>query len=234
MGQEIRLVFHFEGEGESRKATMDSPDQGVNGIGVDEVRVNNSEIELKIFAAGITYSGQIKVNEIVGTFKQSGLELPLKLEKMSEGEEVTKIEGKIKVRPQDPEQPIPYKEEILGFYNRDEDIRLEGTLTIPEGEGPFPLVVLITGSGPHDRNSEILGHRPFLVIADYLSRHGIAVFRYDERGVGVSEGDFSKATTADFAADAKAAIEMLNEHPAIYANKPESQVIVKVDWWHPW
>lgn len=219
MGQEIRLVFHFEGDGEKWKATMDSPDQGVSGIGVDEVSVINGELELKILAAGITFSGEIKADEIEGTFKQSGLQLPLKLEKMAEGEELISLEKEIKVRPQDPQPPFPYKEEILGFYNEEEGIRLEGTLTIPEGEGPFPLVVLITGSGPQDRNSEILGHRPFLVIADHLSRNGIAVFRYDERGVGVSEGDFSTATTADFAADAKAAIEMLNEHPAIDANK---------------
>jgi len=215
MGQEIRLVFHFEKVGENWKVTMDSPDQGVRGIVIDDVSIIEDDLELKIHSAGISYSGKVRDQEIEGIFRQSGLELPLKLEKMLKGAEILEKEKETLVRPQDPKAPFPYSEEIIQFYNPKAGISLEGNLTIPKGEGPFPAVVLVTGSGPQDRNSEILGHRPFLVIADHLSRNGIAVFRYDERGVGASEGDFSKATTADFADDAKSAIEMLNEHPSI-------------------
>ena len=214
MGQEIRLVFHLENDEGVWKAKMDSPDQGVTGIQVDEMLLDDRQIEMKITAAGIRYTGLVKTDQIIGTFHQAGLQLPLILNKMEEGDEVV-VEKESRPRPQDPQPPFPYQEEIVEFFNQEAKIRLEGTLTTPEGAGPFPAVVLITGSGPQNRNSELLGHRPFLVIADHLSRNGIAVFRYDERGVGASEGDFSRATTVDFASDAKAAIEILKGYPNI-------------------
>ena len=112
-------------------------------------------------------------------------------------------------RPQEPRPPFPYTAEDVHFRNEAAGITLAGTLTLPEGNTPHPVVVLVSGSGPQDRNEEILGHKPFGVIADYLSRQGIAVLRYDDRGVGASEGIFSTATTSDFATDAAAALQYL-------------------------
>ncbi|MCK4873048.1 MAG: alpha/beta hydrolase [Phycisphaerales bacterium] len=139
-------------------------------------------------------------DEFAGTWNQSGQQLPFSL---------TLLDAPIESgRPQDPTRPYPY---------RDEDVTIEhpaghtlaGTLTIPEGEGPHPVVVLITGSGPQDRDESLLGHRPFLVVSDYLTRHGIAVLRYDDRGTAESTGNFADATSADFATDALAAVHYL-------------------------
>jgi hypothetical protein len=112
-------------------------------------------------------------------------------------------------RPQNPKQPYPYREEEVQFENKAAGISLAATFTIPQGRGPFPAVFLITGSGPQDRDEAILGHRPFLVLADYLTRKGIAVLRADDRGFGKSSGNFATATTADFATDAEAAVAYL-------------------------
>ena len=118
-------------------------------------------------------------------------------------------------RPQDPEPPYPYQEEEVLFKNENAGVQLAGTLTYPFEGGPFPCVVLITGSGPQDRDETIMDHRPFLVLSDYLTRLGIAVLRYDERGVGESSGDYNTATSADFAEDARAAIDFLQTQPTI-------------------
>jgi len=112
-------------------------------------------------------------------------------------------------RPQEPEPPFPYDEQEVFFQNEKDQIRLAGTLTLPRSDGPFPAVILITGFGPQDRDDSVFGHKPFLVLADHLTRLGIAVLRVDDRGVGKSTGNFSEATSQDFAADALAAIEYL-------------------------
>lgn len=112
-------------------------------------------------------------------------------------------------RPQDPLPPFPYLAEEVRYRNERAGITLAGTLTLPEGSGPFPAVALISGSGPQTRDSELFGHRPFLVLADYLTRRGIAVLRTDDRGVGASEGIFREATSRDFADDAQAAVAYL-------------------------
>src|SRR5262249_12964532 len=131
-------------------------------------------------------------SEIAGTWSQ-GTPLPLTLRR----------------RPQTPQKPYPYKEEEVTYTNAASGFQLGGTLTIPNGNGPFPAAVLITGSGANDRDESIAGHRPFLVLADHLTRAGIAVLRVDDRGVGKSGGDFTKATMRDFASDAEAGIEFL-------------------------
>ena len=119
-------------------------------------------------------------------------------------------------RPQEPVRPYPYLEDRLVFDNpRAEGVRLAGTLTLPEGDGPFPAVVLVSGSGAQDRNEALEGHKPFLVISDYLTRRGIAVLRYDDRGAFQSTGDFAAATTEDLATDALAAVEYLGSRPEI-------------------
>ncbi len=118
-------------------------------------------------------------------------------------------------RPQEPRPPFPYHEETVRISHSNGAVILSATLTIPKGEGPFPAVVLVSGSGPQDRDEALFGHRPFLVLADHLTRSGIAALRYDDRGVGESEGDFAGATTEDFATDALAAVGYLLTHPGV-------------------
>lgn len=122
-------------------------------------------------------------------------------------------------RPQMPKEPFPYASEIITITNKKAKVSLEGTLTLPQGEGVFPCVILVTGSGPQDRNSEILMHSSFWVIADYLSRHGVAVFRYDERGVGKSTGNFSTSTSHDFTDDLLAVFKFLQKNRKLNKNQ---------------
>jgi fermentation-respiration switch protein FrsA (DUF1100 family) len=122
-------------------------------------------------------------------------------------------------RPQNPVEPYPYREEDVTYANKAVGNTLAATLTIPPGKGPFPAVLLIVGSGPHDRDESLLGHKPFLVLSDYLTRKGIVVLRADKRGVGKSTGDYAKATTADFAADAEAGVAYLKTRPEVDAHR---------------
>ena len=122
-------------------------------------------------------------------------------------------------RPQEPHPPFPYRTEEVTFKNITAGIVLAGTLTIPEKEGSYPVAILITGSGPQNRNEELFGHKPFLVLADYLTRQGFAVLRYDDRGVAKSGGDFINATTFDFASDAEAAMEFVKKRREIDTTK---------------
>jgi pimeloyl-ACP methyl ester carboxylesterase len=118
-------------------------------------------------------------------------------------------------RPQEPKKPYPYDEEEVGYENKRDGVKLAGTLTLPRGKGPFPATLLITGSGPQDRNESLLGHKPFLVLADYLTRQGIVVLRVDDRGVGGSTGSVPDSTTENFAADVTAGIEFLKTRKEI-------------------
>ncbi|HEY6253940.1 MAG TPA: alpha/beta hydrolase [Candidatus Angelobacter sp.] len=139
-----------------------------------------------------------------GTWKQGIMESPLALKRVKD-----KAELGLPARPQNPHKPYPYREEDVAYDNKAQGNKLAATLTIPSGKDPFPAVVLITGSGPQDRDETLMGHKPFLVLADYLTRKGIAVLRADDRGVGKSTGEFSGATTADFATDTEAGVAYL-------------------------
>jgi uncharacterized protein len=209
---QLKVVFHVTKTDDGFSATMDSPDQGVKGIHVAKTTVDNSNIKFEIANPPIKYSGELKGNEIVGTFKQSRTELPLHLSR-----EVVEIES-VK-RPQEPQKPYPYYSEEVSFRNSEADISLSGTLTLPEQDGCFPVVVLITGSGPQNRDEELFGHKPFLVMADFLTRNDIAVLRFDDRGVGQSEGNFITATSADFATDVESAIAYVKTRKEIDQKK---------------
>lgn len=203
VGYELRIVFHFEIYDDTIYTLLDSPDQGVNDIPTSSTSYQNGEIIIDIPIIKATYKGTYSqtTKTITGTFTQN-FALPLNLEK-------TDSVAPVK-RPQTPIEPFPYKTEEIKFENKNADsVILAGTLTIPSGEGPFKAVVLVTGSGPQDRNESILGHAPFWVLADYLSRNNIIVLRYDDRGIGASTGDYSHATSADFATDANAAVNYL-------------------------
>ena len=197
-----RLGFKFENKDGKLVATMDSIDQGVNNIPLDSATFVDNTLTVKLTKAKITYSGKLQPDgdTIKGEYEQ-GIKLPLDLKRQDKPFELK--------RPQNPKKPYPYVEEMVTFDSKAKNVKLAATFTKPKGDGPFPAVAMITGSGPQDRDESLMGHKPFLVIADYLTRRGIAVLRYDDRGVGKSTGDFAKATTKDFADDAAGAVAYL-------------------------
>ena len=208
-GQELRILFNIStGPEGSPTATMDSLDQGVSGIPVEKLTYKDGNLRLEVTSTGV-FEGVLKEDgtALEGEWKQSGLVLPLVLTRIEEKPEMS--------REQDPVKPYPYDEEEVVYENKEAGIQLAGTLTTPKTEGPFPAVLLITGSGKQDRNEEVFGHRPFLVLSDYLTRQGIAVLRVDDRGVGGSTGNFSNVTTEDFAEDAVAGVEYLKSREDI-------------------
>jgi hypothetical protein len=205
----LRIVFNISASGDTLKATMDSPDQGAKGIPVSSVEVEGDTVRFEVQAVRGYYEGVLDADslKIAGEWHQSGLKIPLELGRTNE-EVVVR-------RPQEPKKPYPYDEEEVEYPNEEAGIKLAGTLTTPKGEGPFPAVILISGSGPQDRNETLMGHKPFLVLADYLTRRGIAVLRFDDRGVGASTGNFADATTRDFAGDVRAGIDFLESRKDI-------------------
>jgi pimeloyl-ACP methyl ester carboxylesterase len=211
-GTQLRVVFNVTKTNTGYNSTMDSPDQGAKGIPVTNTTFDNSKIKFEVANARIEYNGELKENEIVGIFKQGGQEFDMNLSRKAIEKEVVK-------RPQEPAKPFSYYSEDVTFQNTKADISLSGTLTLPKKDGNFPVVILITGSGPQNRDEEFLGHKPFLVICDYLTKNGIAVLRYDDRGVGQSEGDFKNATSADFATDVESAISYLKTRKEINKKK---------------
>jgi fermentation-respiration switch protein FrsA (DUF1100 family) len=208
-GISLRLIFHIAQAGDGYTATMDSPDQGANGIPVTSVTFANATLKIDVTNLGMRYEGRLTGDSIVGTFKQGNVSLPMNLSQRT-------LEKDVVSRPQDPVKPYPYHEEEVRFRNG--NITLAGTLTLPAKDGKdYPAVVLISGSGAQDRNEETssFNHRPFLVLSDFLTRNGIAVLRYDDRGSFESMGNFEASTTADFADDAEAAVKYLQTRKEI-------------------
>ncbi len=204
-GTELPLAFNITESDGAYKATLDSPDQGAFGIPIDKTIFENNQLTITQSQMGMEYTATFTDGVFKGTFKQSGRVFPLDLKK---GEKEVKKEKKPK--PQEPKKPYPYASEEVSFENaKAGNIKLAGTLTLPENVKNPPVVILISGSGPQNRNEELLGHKPFLVLADHLTRNGIAVLRYDDRGTAKSEGDFGTATSFDFATDVEAAIAYL-------------------------
>ncbi len=213
-GLELRIVFNISTNPDgSVKASMDSPDQGVSGIPVETVNYKDGNLNLEVKSIRGSFEGVYKEdNETIdGEWKQAGSAFPLVLNRI---EKVPDTHKK-----QDPVKPYPYTEEEVAYENKEAGVRLAGTLTLPQSEGPFPAVILITGSGAQNRDEEILGHRPFLVLSDYLTRRGIAVLRVDDRGIGGSTGNFSQATTEDFAGDVLTGVEFLKSRKEIDSSR---------------
>ncbi|MFM1877438.1 MAG: hypothetical protein RLZZ241_304 [Bacteroidota bacterium] len=211
-GIKLRLVFHINSSDTGLTAVMDSPDQGAFGIPATKVEFEKPDVVLEVSNIGIVYSGTLEQDVISGVFKQGPLEMPLILSKTEPNREIT-------TRPQEPKEPLPYVVEDIFFDNPKDQIKLAGTLTLPESQDEFPMVILISGSGPQNRNEELMGHKPFLVLADYLTRNGIGVLRFDDRGVGQSEGDFGQATSADFAQDVSSAVSYIRSRTDIKTTK---------------
>src|SRR5690625_2551852 len=212
-GIQLPIVFHISESDGVYSATMDSPDQGAFGISVATTTYEEAVLKLEIPSAAIQYTGSLdENNRVIGRFKQGGLELPLDLSREA-------IEKEVVRRPQEPTKPYPYYSEDVVFVNQDANVALAGTLSLPEKEGVYPVVILITGSGPQNRDSEIFGHKPFLVLSDYLTRKGIGVLRFDDRGVGESTGSFASAISADFATDVESAIAYLKTREEVDKSK---------------
>jgi len=207
-GTQLPLVFHIQETEGQLQASMDSPNQGAFGIKMDSCSVQDGQLILKAQSLMMTFTARLQDEQLEGTFQQGMAQLPLKMNRMRE----TEGPGK---RPQDPVAPFSYLAEEISFRNASAGITLSGTLTRPRSGPAHQVIILISGSGPQDRNSEIMNHRPFWVWADYLSRQGIAVLRFDDRGVGASEGDFGAATSLDFASDVMAAIDFIAAHPVL-------------------
>ncbi|MGM0635730.1 MAG: alpha/beta hydrolase family protein [Bacteroidota bacterium] len=212
-GVELRIVLNINQENDSFSATLDSPDQKVTGIPISELKLEENQISFQVPSIMASYEGK-RADEktIEGRFTQAGMTFDLDFSK-------DYVEKSGYKRPQEPKAPFPYEAEEVSFTNELENFDLAGTLTYPSKGEKFPAVVLISGSGAQDRNSEVMGHKLFLVVADYLTQNGIAVLRVDDRGTNESGGDFSKATTADFAQDVSAAVDFLKNHEKINAQK---------------
>jgi pimeloyl-ACP methyl ester carboxylesterase len=203
-GQELRVVFNVTRSGENEwKTTLDSPDQGAKGIPVAGTFVRGDTLIFDVKAVMGEYRGVLDLEDgiVSGAWKQAGMAIPLSLSRTET--------APADARPQEPRPPYPYISEEVEFQNADAGLTLAGTFTKPSSKGPFTAVVLVSGSGPQDRDESVFGHKPFLVLSDFLTRNGIAVLRYDDRGVGKSGGKYQDATTKDFTSDAGAAVEYL-------------------------
>lgn len=207
----LRLGFVIQTtEGETIAAKLFSIDQGNTAIAVDAVEVQDDQVSLIVKPIGGSFAGtwNPETEEIAGEWKQGGQAFPLTLARVDVLPGVN--------RPQDPQKPYPYLEEEVTFTNQKHNVTLKGTLTRPRGQGPFAAVVLISGSGPQDRDESLLGHRPFLVLADALTRRGIAVLRFDDRDFTQPSATF-QATSEELSEDVLAGVEFLRSRPEMAA-----------------
>lgn len=210
-GKEIRVVMHLKEQDGELLGTMDSPDQKITAIPCDSATIRNDSFFVIVMQGQARFQGRISSDtSIEGTWIQ-GVRIPLTLRKTDTPAGVH--------RTQTPKPPFPYRSEDLLFYNADKSIRYGATLTAPTSSKAAPAVLLISGSGPQNRDEELFGHKPFAVIADYLTRKGYAVLRVDDRGVGLTSGNRTKATTMDFAVDADVAVDYLKTRKEVDKNK---------------
>jgi pimeloyl-ACP methyl ester carboxylesterase len=207
----LRLIFEIKAKDDGGySATLDSLDQGAYGIPVSSIEAKENEVKIGMKNLLAEFAGKREGDKYVGRFKQGPVSLPLVLERIAKRPDMA--------RPQDPRKPYPYSEREVTYVNSaaKPPVKFAGTLTAPTSGKPAAAVILITGSGAQNRNEELLNHRPFLVLADHLTRKGIAVLRVDDRGVGGSEAGNKGATSADFATDVWAGIEFLKkEFPGV-------------------
>lgn len=212
-GTQLGLTINITSDNNHLLASLDVPVQRAKDLKADSIRVTGQNVTIHFNIIKSIFVGKyLNDSTLNGEWQQGGLKIPLDLKK-----------GNAKLmapkRPQMPRPPFPYEAKEVVFENKKAGIKLAGTLTVPAGNGNFPAVILISGSGPQNRDSEIFGHKSFAIIADYLSRNGIAVLRYDDRGVSKSEGNFSAGTTYDFADDAASALDFLKLQKRINTKK---------------
>jgi len=209
----LAVIFYIEASDNTMNCSMEVPQQSNQKHPAEEVSVQNNQLYISYPELRASFRGKLVGQKIEGTWFQNGMNFPLNLEPHDP--------NKLPDRPQHPIAPFDYdiSEVNVSVSVNSGSINLAGTLTTPKGEGPFPLAVMVSGSGPQDRDETLFHHKPFWVIADYLTRNGIAVYRYDERGVGQSSGDFESATTQDFTNDALAVLDHVNNLPNIDKEK---------------
>lgn len=214
MGTKLRIVVHLtKGADGAFTGTLDSPDQSADGFKIEDITFADGTLKFKFKLVGGAYEGKLSADgaKIDGKWTQGGQTPPLVF---------GRTPPEPPKRPQVPKKPLPYDEEEVAYENAAaEGVKLAGTLTLPRGAGPHPAVVLVTGSGPQDRDESLAGHKPFLVLADHLTRAGVAVLRADDRGVGKSTGRFGEATSEDFASDALAGVSYLRTRKEIHPAK---------------
>ena len=210
----MRLQLHLSHDDQKRlAASVDSLDQGVQGIPAANVSERSGKVKLELPAFNAEYVGTLSPdkNEINGHWSQNE---NLETLTFRRSDQVLELR-----RPQNPRKPYPFREEEVSFASGDGKATLAGTLSLPPGTGPFPAAVLVGGSGPNDRDESVAGHKPFLILADFLTRKGIAVLRYDKRGISGSTGDFSEATIEVFAQDAQSALAYLAKRTEVDAKR---------------
>ncbi|MGL5706114.1 MAG: alpha/beta hydrolase family protein [Tannerellaceae bacterium] len=205
----LRIVLNVKEAGGVYTATLLSPDQNAAEIPASKTTFDQGVLTIECASIGMKYSGKLEKDSLKGTFTQGGVNMPLNL---GQGEVAL-------VRKQNPVAPYPYNSQDVVFSQKHDGINLAGTFTYPKTGTNFPVVVLLSGSGPQDRDEALMGHRPFLVLADYLTRNGIAVLRFDDRGVGKSQGVYDKAGVNDLANDADAAIQYLKTRKEVNPKK---------------
>ncbi len=212
-GQDLELAFHIKNDSGDLTAVMDSITQGVNGIIAEDVAINQTELKINFKSINAVYTASLSgTDTLEGSWKQGPGKYDLTLQRRRSALTAP-------MRPQDPSEPYPYKSEDVTFRNLKQDAVLAGTLTYPDSGKADYAIILISGSGSQDRNEELMNHRPFLVISDYLTREGIAVLRYDDRGFGESTGDAADATSADLATDADAAVNFMAQQDFVQVGK---------------
>lgn len=212
----LRLVVHIKGEAGAYSATLDSPDQGAKGIPVSSVQQSGDSLHLEVAAAGAKLSGRLlNDSTLSGQWQQGGAAFPIEMKKSAGSNSAVAVQK----RPQTPVPPFPYESKDVTYHNANRTIQFGATVTKPFGTGSYPAVLLITGSGPQNRDEELFGHKPFAVIADDLTKRGFLVLRVDDRGVGQTTGDHRSATSRDFADDVKAGLAYLRSLPEVNKSK---------------
>lgn len=214
LGQKLRTIFKVaRDDDDNLTATITIPAQMVTDAPIDGVTLRDGKLTFTWSLVNAEWELDLAedAQTAEGVLKQNGMEFPVTLRHLAE-DELDDLKPK---RPQTPEPPFPYATAEVEFRSATDNTKLVGTICTPSGEGPHPGVIFITGSGPQDRDETIFDHKPFLVLADDLARHGIASLRYDDRGVGGSEGDLSQATIETFKGDVLAAMATLKAAPGI-------------------
>ncbi len=208
INEDMQMTIAFEiskDEANNYQALMHSIDQNAYNNPVNEITVKENNISIKVTALDINYNATINSNSSMQGFITQANNSPWKLNMTK----VDKLPGLKTQRPQEPERPYPYLEEKVTYNNDAGKVTLAGTFTRPFGDGQFPTVILISGSGKTDRDATIFGHKYFLVLADQLTRAGYGVLRVDDRGTGESTGNFESASIVDLAEDVIAGIDYL-------------------------
>jgi dienelactone hydrolase len=207
MGLSLETTVRFQQEADQPAATLDIPAQGAAGIPLQNISYDHPKVHFELPGAAVAvFEGNVNDDTIRGEFLQSGVSGTFKLKRVEEKS----------ISSTTPENK-PYPGEEVRFTNG--DFQFSGSLTLPESQGPHPAVVMITGSGPQNRDEEIVGFKPFRIIAEHLTAEGIAVLRYDDRGVGGSTGSVHDATSEDFATDVLAAVDFLRQRSDIDAKR---------------